>query len=164
MNAQRVRIRSMALAPALVTGAWAGFVPGLFIGALAGTLISFGAGAALEWMRELSFTTGIQQQLLPFGDRIGLLETLQDDWAIVIPAAALALGAVSALIGALTGGLVSASYGSLLGGVEVEIVPVEGPVVAGDTEPGAETPAAAAPARHPRRRARRRPGERLTAE
>ncbi len=26
-------------------------------------------------VRQLSFTTGIQQQLLPFGDRIGLLNT-----------------------------------------------------------------------------------------
>ena len=164
MRTQRVRIRSMALGPALITGAWAGFVPGLIIGALIGTLISFGAGAALEWMRELSFTTGIQQQLLPFGDRIGLLETLQDDWALVIPVAALALGAISAVIGALTGGLVSATYGSLLGGVEIEIVPVESPGVAAETEPGADAPAEAVPARHARRRTRRRRGERLTAE
>jgi hypothetical protein len=123
VTGQRVRIRSVPMMPALVTGAWAGFVPGVFIGGALGTLISFGAGAALEWMRELSFTTGIQQQLLPFGDRIGLLQTLQDDWLIVIPVTAVALGILSALIGALTAALVSASYGSLLGGVEVEIEP-----------------------------------------
>lgn len=155
MTTQRVRIRSVPMMPALVTGAWAGLVPGLFIGGAVGTLISFGAGAALEWMRELSFTTGIQQQLLPFGDRIGLLETLQDDWLIVIPVTAVALGIVSALVGVLTAALVSASYGSLLGSVEVEIEP------AGVTAKG-PAPAAAAEKARPtvkrehRRRARRR--------
>lgn len=121
MSTQRVRVKSVPLLPAVVTGAWAGFVPGLFIGGILGTLITFGAGAALEWMRELSFTTGIQQQLLPFGDRIGLLETLQDDWAIVIPVAALAVGLFSALVGMLTAALVAASFGSLMGGVQVEV-------------------------------------------
>lgn len=122
---QRVRIRSVPLLPALVTGAWAGFVPGLFIGGVLGTLVSFLAGAAIEWYRELSFTTGIQQQLLPFGDRIGVLETLQDDWLVVIPVFALALGLVSAVVGALTAALVGASFGGLLGGVEVEIEPAD---------------------------------------
>ena len=121
MTRQRVRVRSVPLRPAALTGAWAGFVPGLVIGAVLGVVISFGAGAALEWMRELSFTTGIQQQLLPFGDRIGLLETLQDDWPVVIPVTAMAVGLLSALIGTLTGALVAASFGGLLGGVEVEV-------------------------------------------
>jgi len=118
---QRYRIRSVPLVPALLTGAWTGFVPGLFIGGAVGVAITFGAGAALEWMRQLSFTTGIQQQLLPFGDRIGDLQTVQDDWFIVIPLAAVALGLVGALIGALTGALVAATYGSLLGSVEVVV-------------------------------------------
>jgi hypothetical protein len=121
MTAQRVRITSVPMRPALLTGAWAGFVPGLFIGATLGTLISFGAGAALEWMRELSFTTGIGSQLLPFGDRIGLLQSLQDDWFLVIPAAALLMAVFSAMIGTLTAAVVSASYGSLFDGVEVEL-------------------------------------------
>ncbi len=124
MTRQRVRVRAVPLRPAALTGAWAGFVPGLVIGAVLGVVISFGAGAALEWMRELSFTTGIQQQLLPFGDRIGLLETLQDDWPVVIPVTAVAVGLLSAMIGTLTGVLVGASFGSLLGGVEVEVEPV----------------------------------------
>jgi len=153
MTSQRVRIRSVPMVPALVTGAWAGFAPGLFIGGALGTLISFGAGAALEWMRELSFTTGIQQQLLPFGDRIGLLETLQDDWLIVIPVTAIGVGVLSALVGVLTAALVSASYGSLMGGVEVEIEPA-------GAAPAAATAAAAEKAprvkREHRRRARRR--------
>jgi hypothetical protein len=124
VSAQRVRVRAVPLMPALVTGAWVGFVPGLFVGGILGALITFGAGAAIEWMRELSFTTGIEQQLLPFGDRIGLLQTLQDDWPVVIPAAALAVGLFSALIGMLTAALVAASFGSLLGGVQVEVEPV----------------------------------------
>ncbi len=118
---RRLRIQSVPMAPALVTGAWAGFVPGLFIGGALGAVASFAAGAAVEWMRELSFTTGIQEQLLPFGDRIGELQTLQDAWFVVIPVAALTLGLIGALIGALTGALVSVTYGSLLREVEVEV-------------------------------------------
>ena len=121
MTTQRVRLVSLPVGPALLTGAWAGFVPGLFLGGLAGTLASFGAGAVLEWMRELSFTTGIQQQLLPFGDRTGLLQTVQDDWWIAIPAAALVVGLFAALVGALTGALVASSFGSILRGVEIEV-------------------------------------------
>jgi len=121
MTEQRLRIRSVPLTPAIITGAWSGFVPGLFIGGVAGAIASFAAGAALEWMRELSFTTGIQEQLLPFGDRIGDLQTVQDDWFIVIPVVGLALGLVGALIGALTGALVGVTYGSLLGGVDVVV-------------------------------------------
>lgn len=155
MKTQRMRIRSVPLLPAVVTGAWAGFVPGLFIGAGVGALVSFGAGAALEWMRQLSFTTGIQQQLLPFGDRIGQLETLQDDWMLVIAVAALAVGLFSALIGLLTGAVVSATYGSILGGVDVVVETAEAPerekpAIAG-TEP--EGPARRV---NRRRRARRR--------
>jgi len=120
---QHFRIRAVPLGPALVTGAWAGFVPGLFIGGVLGAVIAFGAGAILDWMRTLSFTTGIDQALLPFGDRIGLLQTLQDDWLAVIPAAALIFGLLSALIGMLTAAVVSASYGSLLEGLDVEVEP-----------------------------------------
>jgi hypothetical protein len=120
---QHFRIRTVPLRPALLTGAWAGFVPGLFIGAVLGAVITFGSGAMLDWMRTLSFTTGIDQALLPFGDRIGLLQTLQDGWFLVIPAAALIFGVLSAVIGMLTAAVVSASYGSLLEGLEVELEP-----------------------------------------
>lgn len=120
-NPQRLRIRSVPVAPAIVTGAWSGFVPGLFMGGVLGAIVTFAAGGALEWMRELAFTTGIQEQLLPFGDRIGDLQSVQDGWYIVIPLGAIAFGLLGALIGALTGALVSASFGSLLGGVEVVV-------------------------------------------
>lgn len=131
MTRRRLRISSVPFMPAVITGAWSGFVPGLFVGGSAGAIATFAAGAALEWMRELSFTTGIQEQLLPFGDRIGELQTVQDDWFFVIPIAALAFGLLGAIIGALTGALVSASYGSLFGGVEVlaEEVPEAAPAV-----------------------------------
>ena len=137
MTVQRVRVHSVPLRPALITGAWAGFVPGLFAGGLLGTAVTFGAGAAIEWMRELSFTTGIQQQLLPFGDRIGLLQTLQDDWWLVIIVSALAVGMISALVGMLTAALVATSFGSLLGGVEVDVeqVPALAPKPATGAEP-----------------------------
>jgi hypothetical protein len=139
------------LLPALVTGAWAGFVPGLFIGGLLGVAISFGAGAALDWMRQLSFTTGIQQQLLPFGDRIGQLESLQDGWVAVVAISAVSAGLLSAVIGALTGAVVGASYGSMLGGVEVELEPVAD---APEVTPSA-APAPVAEGRAGRRRRRR---------
>jgi hypothetical protein len=90
-----------------------------------GVAITFGAGATLDWMRQLSFTTGIQQQLLPFGNRIGQLETLQDAWLVVIAVSAIGVGLLSAVIGAMTGVAVSASYGSLLGGVEMELEPID---------------------------------------
>lgn len=139
MTVQRVRIRSVPLRPAIVTGAWAGFVPGLFAGGIIGTLITFGAGAAIEWMRELSFTTGIQQQLLPFGDRVGLLQTLQDAWWLVIVASALVVGLLSAVIGMLTTALVASSFGSLLGGVEVDVEPVATVETRAAAEPAAGT-------------------------
>lgn len=120
-SVRRLRIRSVPMEPALITGAWSGFVPGLFIGGVLGAVASFAAGGVVEWMRELSFTTGIQEQLLPFGDRIGQLQTVQDEWFVVIPLFALALGLVGALIGALTGAVVSASYGSLLHEVEIDV-------------------------------------------
>ena len=44
---QHFRIRTVPLRPALLTGAWAGFVPGLFIGAVLGAVITFGSGAML---------------------------------------------------------------------------------------------------------------------
>ena len=76
MTEQRLRIRSVPLTPAIITGAWSGFVPGLFIGGVAGAIASFAAGAALEWMRELSFTTGIQEQLLPFGSGTDFMQKM----------------------------------------------------------------------------------------
>lgn len=148
--ARRLRIRSVPLEPALVTGAWSGFVPGLVIGGALGAVASFAAGAAVEWMRELSFTTGIQEQLLPFGDAIGELQTVQDDWFVVIPLAGLAIGLLGALIGALTGAVVSASYGSILREVVVEVE--ETPTV----EPVPAPAPSASVKRERRRRTRRR--------
>lgn len=86
----------------LAPGALGGFVPGVFVGGLVGAGISWGAGAALQWMRQLSFTTGIQIQLMPFGDRTAVLETLGDGWYWVIVAAALTLGLLGALLGSFT--------------------------------------------------------------
>lgn len=147
MTRRHLQISSVPVMPAVITGAWSGFVPGLFVGGIAGAIAAFAAGAALEWMRELSFTTGIQEQLLPFGDRIGELQTVQDDWFLVIPIVAVALGLVGAIIGALTGALVSASYASLFGGVEV---------VVEDVPEAAPAPAVEPVKREARRRARRR--------
>jgi hypothetical protein len=152
MTQRHIRIRSVPLMPAVVTGAWSGFVPGLFIGGAVGAVASFASGAAVEWMRELSFTTGIQEQLLPFGDRVGALQTLQDDWFVVIPLAGVAVGLLGAIIGALTGAVVSASYGSLLGGIDV-VVEEAAPATVSEPAP---VPAAEPVKRERRRKARRR--------
>jgi hypothetical protein len=98
------------LGVAAARGALAGFVPGTFVGGLLGAGASWAAGAALDWLQQLSFTTGIQVQLLPFGDQVGLLQTVQDGWFYVIPAAAGAVGLMAALVGALTGLALAASY------------------------------------------------------
>src|SRR5438309_10369336 len=98
-EAQRVRIHSVHLVPALLTGAWAGFVPGLFIGGVLGAVISFGAGAILAWIGQVGVTTGMHPGLLPFSERIGLLPTLQDERYLVVPATAVGFGVFSGLTG-----------------------------------------------------------------
>jgi hypothetical protein len=87
------------------TGAIAGLVFGLFLGALLGALGSWLAGAIVDWERQLGFSLGVTQQLLPFGDQISVLEPVADLWYVVVPAGALIVGLLGALIGGLAGGL-----------------------------------------------------------
>ena len=119
LGSPRLRVASVSVRSVLLTGAWAGLVPGLFVGALLGGAVSWLAGATLAWMDQLSYTTGIDVQLLPFGDRFATLQALQADWFLTVPVSSLAVGLFAALIGVLTAAVVSASYGSLLTRLEI---------------------------------------------
>jgi hypothetical protein len=96
----RLSIRS-----AMFAGAITGFVFGLFGGATLGALISWFAGAIVDWQAQLGFSLGVTQQLLPLGDQVRSLEYLADRWFLVIPAVGLVVGLLGALIGLLAGAL-----------------------------------------------------------
>jgi len=96
----RLSIRS-----AMFAGAITGFVFGLFGGATLGALISWFAGAIVDWQAQLGFSLGVTQQLLPLGDQVHSLESVADRWFLVIPGVGLAVGLLGALIGLLAGGL-----------------------------------------------------------
>lgn len=96
----RLSIRS-----AMFAGAISGFVFGLFLGATLGALVSWFAGAIVDWQAQLGYSLGVTQQLLPLGDQVSSLETLSDQWFLVIPAVGVVLGVVCAAIGSLAGGL-----------------------------------------------------------
>jgi hypothetical protein len=96
----RLSIRS-----AMFAGAISGFVFGLFLGATLGALLSWFSGAIVDWQAQLSYSLGVTQQLLPLGDQLDTLESLSDEWFLVIPAVGVAVGIVCAVIGSLAGGL-----------------------------------------------------------
>jgi hypothetical protein len=96
----RLSIRS-----AMFAGAISGFVFGLFLGATLGALLSWFAGAIVDWQAQLGYSLGVTQQLLPLGDQVSSLESLSDQWFLVIPAVGVVLGLVCAVIGSLAGGL-----------------------------------------------------------
>jgi hypothetical protein len=96
----RLSIRS-----AMFAGGITGFVFGLFAGCTLGALVSWFAGALIEWQAQLGFSLGIAQQLLPLGDQAGSLQSISDRWFLVIPAVGLVVGLLGAFIGLLAGGL-----------------------------------------------------------
>ncbi|HYM50884.1 MAG TPA: hypothetical protein VET65_09990 [Candidatus Limnocylindrales bacterium] len=106
----RGRIAAVSLRAAMSFGAAAGIAVGLVLGSLTGALLTWGAAAILAWQHQLSFTTGVNERLLPFGDTIPVLHAVQDLWFVVIPVTALAVAILGALFGALIGGLLGAVY------------------------------------------------------
>jgi hypothetical protein len=96
----RLSIRS-----AMFAGAISGFVFGLFIGATLGALLSWLAGAVVDWQAQLGYSLGVTQQLLPLGDQVNSLESLSDQWFLVVPAVGIVMGVVCSIIGSLAGGL-----------------------------------------------------------
>ena len=113
----RLSIRS-----AMFAGAITGFVFGLFLGATLGALISWFAGALVDWQAQLGFSLGVTQQLLPLGDQVRSLELVADRWFLVIPAVGLLMGVLGAFIGVLAGGL----WASL---VNMGVLPIEVSVI-----------------------------------
>ena len=95
----------LSLRSAMFAGAISGFVFGLFLGATLGALLSWFAGAIVDWQAQLGYSLGVTQQLLPLGDQVSSLESLSDQWYLVIPAVGVILGLVCAVIGSLAGGL-----------------------------------------------------------
>jgi hypothetical protein len=108
-------------------GAIAGLVFGLFLGALLGALASWLAGAVVDWERQLGFSLGVTQQLLPFGDQISVLEPVADLWYVVVPSGALIVGLIGVIIGALAGGLWAALVNRGLTSIEVTVTAPEPP-------------------------------------
>jgi hypothetical protein len=99
------RVTHLSLRGAMLAGAVGGFVFGLFVGGVLGALVSWFAGAIVDWQAQLGYSLGVTEQLLPLGDQIPGLQTVADRWYLVIPAVALLIGLVGALIGVLAAGL-----------------------------------------------------------
>jgi hypothetical protein len=99
------RVTHLSLRGAMFAGAVGGFVFGLFVGGVLGALVSWFAGAIVDWQAQLGYSLGVTEQLLPLGDQIPGLRTVADRWYLVIPAVALLIGLVGALIGVLAAGL-----------------------------------------------------------
>jgi hypothetical protein len=99
------RVTHLSLRGAMFAGAVGGFVFGLFVGGVLGAVVSWFAGAIVDWQAQLGYSLGVTEQLLPLGDQIPGLRTVADRWYLVIPAVALLIGLVGALIGVLAAGL-----------------------------------------------------------
>ena len=101
----RVPLRQSAAA-----GAFGGVVVGAVLGSLIGGLLAWLAGAVLDWQRDLAFTLGVARRLLPFGDQLAFLRTVDSLWYVVVPGVALVLALVAGAFGGLLGALVAAAY------------------------------------------------------
>lgn len=107
------RLVRFPVAGGLVLGAWIGFALGLLLGTIVAALAVWFADAVLLWERDLSYTLGVGQELLPFGDQVPTLETVRSWWYLFIPAVGLLLSVLMACFGALVGALLSIAYNHL---------------------------------------------------
>jgi len=121
MHQVRGRVVAVSVRAALIAGGWIGFALGLVSGCVLGAILSWFSGAILSWQRDLTFTVGVTEQLLPFGNQIPVLQRLQANWFIVIPVVGLLVGIFAALVGGLIGGLVAVSYNRSPYGVRVVV-------------------------------------------
>lgn len=120
-----VRLLRLPLLPMMAAGAVTGFVGGLFVGCVLGAVMAWFSGAVLDWHRQLGFTLGVTEDLLPLGEQVGLLQVVHDLWWLVIPAVGLAFGLLNALVGLLAGGVMVGLLNRLERGVwlDVEVPP-----------------------------------------
>lgn len=116
-----VRLRRLPALPLVLGGAVTGFVAGLFLGCLVGALLAWFSGAVLDWHRQLGFTLGVTEELLPLGEQIGLLQAVRDDWWLVVPACGLLVGLLNAIVGTLSAALVAGILNRLHEGIWLEI-------------------------------------------
>jgi len=105
-----VRLRRLPLWPVMAGGAVSGFVGGLFAGCVLGAIAAWFAGAVLDWHRQLGFTLGVTEELLPLGEQVGVLQTMRDLWFLVIPGTGLLFGVLNGVVGFLTGGLMGGLF------------------------------------------------------
>ncbi|HEX3630696.1 MAG TPA: hypothetical protein VHW91_09520 [Candidatus Dormibacteraeota bacterium] len=123
------RVLAVSIRAAMIAGGWIGFALGVVAGCLLGAGLVWFAGAILNWERDLSFTLGVTEQLLPLGSQAPVLERIAAYWFVVIPFVGILGGCLAALLGGLIGGLVAASYNRSPFSVEVLVE------VAGDAPP-----------------------------
>ena len=116
-----VRLRRLPLAPMMLAGTITGFVGGFFVGCVLGALLTWFSGAVLDWHRQLGFTLGVTEDLLPLGDQVGLLQSIRDLWWLVVPVTGVAIGLLNALIGLLAGGLMVGVFNSFARGIWLEV-------------------------------------------
>jgi hypothetical protein len=105
----------------MAAGIVTGFVGGFFVGCVLGALLAWFSGAVLDWHRQLGFTLGVTEALLPLGEQIGVLQIVNDLWWLVVPATGLALGLLNALVGMLAGGLAAGVFNRFSGGVWLDV-------------------------------------------
>jgi predicted membrane protein len=104
------RLAAVSVRASFGAGLWVGMTVGLVIGAVLGALLVWFAGTVLQWQRDLAFTLGVARTLLPLGDQVIALRWITTSWYVVIPAVAVGVGAVVAIIGGLIGALLAAAY------------------------------------------------------
>lgn len=141
MTTSRVRARlvRIPLRAAMLTGAVAGVVPGLFLGCLLGAFVSWVSGAIVYWQRQLGFTLGVSPQLLPFGDQGPLLAQLNSQWLVVVPVSGVAMAIFWGIIVSLSYGLLGSALNLLGTGsvirLEVDVGNAERDVTSSSSHP-----------------------------
>jgi hypothetical protein len=78
---------------------------------MVGGMVSWLAAAIIQWQEHLAFTLGVAANLLPFGDQLGTIQTVADDWWLTIPVAAMTGAVAGASWGAFTGAILAVLYG-----------------------------------------------------
>ncbi len=105
----------------MAAGTVTGFVGGFFLGCVLGALLAWFAGAVLDWHRQLGFTLGVTEDLLPLGEQIGVLQFINDLWWLVVPAAGLAVGLLNGVVGLLAGSLTAGLFNRFGRGFSLDI-------------------------------------------